>query len=70
MKGVVMSKKCPVCNSDLQLKYPVTVNQQVICTNCGLELEVIWLYPLELAKVLNYKADPTKKKGGKRKSKH
>ena len=30
---------------------PLEINQQVVCSNCGLELEVIWLYPLELASV-------------------
>jgi lysine biosynthesis protein LysW len=35
----------------LYLTQPVEINQQVVCANCGLELEVIWLYPLELARV-------------------
>lgn len=63
-----MTRKCPACNSDLQLQHPVTINQQVICTNCGLELEVVWLYPLELAKVLEFKQDPTRKKRAPRRS--
>jgi lysine biosynthesis protein LysW len=51
LEGGSMSKKCPVCNSMLHLTQPVEINQQVVCANCGLELEVVWLYPLELARV-------------------
>lgn len=57
-----MSKKCPVCNSMLNLPQPVEINQQVICENCGLELEVIWLYPLELARVSGPITEESKKK--------
>jgi lysine biosynthesis protein LysW len=64
-----MSRKCPFCNIDLPLQNPLELKQQVICPNCGLELEVVWLYPLELAKVLDYKLDPNRKKSPKRKSK-
>ena len=46
-----MSKKCPVCNSMLHISQPIEINQQVVCANCGLELEIVWLYPLELARV-------------------
>jgi lysine biosynthesis protein LysW len=46
-----MSRKCPVCNSTLSIKQPIEINQQVVCSNCGLALEVIWLYPLELARL-------------------
>ena len=57
-----MTRKCPVCNLDLPIQNPVELHQQVICPNCELELEVVWLYPLELAKVLDDKSDPNKKK--------
>ncbi len=57
-----MIKNCPTCKSQLTLETPIEINQSVICPNCGLELEVVWLYPLELAKILNYKPDGTKKK--------
>jgi lysine biosynthesis protein LysW len=60
-----MSKQCPVCNSDLRIERPVEINQQVICSSCGMELVVIWLYPLELAKVLSYRADLDRKKDRK-----
>lgn len=58
----MMSRKCPVCNSDLVFETPISLNQQVTCQICGLELEVVWLYPLELAKVISKKPDPTKSK--------
>lgn len=47
----MMFRKCPTCNQDLQLQSPVEINQLVICENCGQEMEVIWVFPLELAKI-------------------
>jgi lysine biosynthesis protein LysW len=64
-----MTSKCPTCKSPLQLETPLEINQQVICSNCGLELDVVWLYPLELAKVIDYKPDPKRKKHIKKKGK-
>ena len=55
-----MTEICPVCNAILELKNPLRINQSIICSDCGLELEVIWLYPLELAKVLSYNPDRTR----------
>jgi lysine biosynthesis protein LysW len=52
------------------MERPVEINQQVVCSNCGLELEVIWLYPLELAKVINYRPDPKRKRSLQKMSKH
>ena len=63
-----MTKICPTCGTSLDLKGPLEINQSVICSNCGLELEVIWLYPLELAKVATYNPDPTKQRKHPRKS--
>ena len=57
-----MTEKCPTCKTLLQLEPPLEINQTVICSNCGMELEIIWLYPLELAKVLSYNPDPSRKK--------
>jgi lysine biosynthesis protein LysW len=57
-----MTERCPTCKTPLNLKSPLEINQSVICDNCGLELEVVWLYPLELAKVINYRPDPTRQK--------
>lgn len=54
-----MTQLCPACKNELELEVPLKINQSVVCSTCGLELEVIWLYPLELAKVLSYHSDPT-----------
>ncbi len=64
-----MSKKCPICSSMLPLKQPVEINQLVVCANCGLELEVVWLYPLELARVRGFgPEDLGEKKAQKKKT--
>jgi len=57
-----MTKLCPTCNTPLLLNSPLEIHQSIVCSNCGLELEVVWLYPLELAKVVSYKEDSTKQK--------
>lgn len=57
-----MTELCPVCKSRLDLENPLRINQSIICSKCGLELEVIWLYPLELAKVLSFNPDPSRQK--------
>ena len=57
-----MAELCPVCKTKLDLQNPLRINQSIICSNCDLELEVIWLYPLELAKVLSYNPDPSRQK--------
>ena len=57
-----MSSRCPTCQTPLQMEKPIEINQQVMCSNCGLELEVVWLYPLELAKIINHKPDPKREK--------
>jgi lysine biosynthesis protein LysW len=43
-----MSGICPACNMHLKINLPLEINQQVVCSDCGSKLEVIWLYPLEL----------------------
>jgi len=64
-----MSKKCPICNCALQLSEPIEINHLVVCSNCGAELEVVWLYPLEFVKVtnpnLNPNPNPNKIRGNK-----
>ena len=54
-----MPEKCPTCNTILKINRPIEINQSIICPMCGLEQVVIWLYPLELTKVLNYNSDPS-----------
>lgn len=56
-----MSDKCPVCKTPLAIRTPLEIKQSVVCGNCGLELEVVWLYPLELAKVSDSKTDPKRR---------
>lgn len=51
-----MSTKCPICKCTLKYALPVEINQLLICSNCGVELEVVWLYPLEL--VRNTRSNP------------
>jgi lysine biosynthesis protein LysW len=52
-----MSNYCPRCKAPLNIPTPVEIKQQVTCENCGMELEVVWLYPLELARVIGYLPD-------------
>jgi lysine biosynthesis protein LysW len=58
-----VSGKCPACNSYLKIHYPLEINQQVVCSDCGLKLEVIWLYPLELEMTGGSKHQLEKEKG-------
>ncbi len=60
-----MSKPCPVCNSIFSVDQSVEIRQQVVCPNCGSELEVVWLYPLELARVANPDTGQAKERKGK-----
>ena len=55
-----MSEKCPACNTALPIKYPMNINQLVICSNCDQKLEVVWIYPLELVRIMDYQAHPPK----------
>jgi len=58
-----MTTKCPDCHSEINYRPPIQLNQLFTCSNCGLELEVIWLYPLEFAKISPANANPEKKRG-------
>ena len=51
-----MSAKCPNCNYSMQFSRLMEINHLVICSNCGVELEVVWLYPLTLA--MNSRSNP------------
>lgn len=42
-----MKAECPSCGGLVEVKNP-KLGKKVICTNCGAELEVGWLDPLEL----------------------
>lgn len=40
---------CPVCHSDVIIEDEVYVNDLVTCANCGSDLEIISLAPIELS---------------------
>jgi lysine biosynthesis protein LysW len=44
--------ECPDCGEIIELRENTRVGSRVICVECGVELEVLSLYPLELDYVL------------------
>jgi alpha-aminoadipate carrier protein LysW len=40
--------KCISCSEDIRLPKPPKIGMLVTCAECGAELEVVWLNPLEL----------------------
>lgn len=42
------TEKCPICHSDVIIEDDVYENDLVSCVNCGADLEIISLVPLEL----------------------
>ncbi|MEJ2448574.1 MAG: nucleotide exchange factor GrpE [Anaerolineales bacterium] len=59
-----MSNECPACNTKLSTPQAVEINQQVVCSHCGLKLEVVWLYPLELSRVSGPDIEADREKNG------
>ncbi|MEK7203331.1 MAG: lysine biosynthesis protein LysW [Patescibacteria group bacterium] len=51
--------QCPVCSSDVIIDDEFNENDLATCANCGEELEIISLQPLQLA-CLTYDADNVK----------
>jgi alpha-aminoadipate carrier protein LysW len=43
-----MNVECPVCAGDVELPGDVMENELVVCGDCGSELEVLSLEPLEV----------------------
>lgn len=43
---------CPDCGEVVELKESTRVGDRVVCVECGVELEVISLYPFDLDYVL------------------
>jgi lysine biosynthesis protein LysW len=41
------SKQCPNCSSRLAPGENPRVGQVIVCGNCGVKLEILWLLPLE-----------------------
>lgn len=44
-----MSGICPECGAEITLDYDVVVGEIITCQECGAELEVISVDPLEFA---------------------
>jgi len=51
-RGDMFRALCPDCSEVVELKESVRVGDRVICVECGIELEVLSLYPLDLDYVL------------------
>ena len=39
---------CLSCEAEIRLRKPAKIGMLVTCAECGAELEVVWLDPLEL----------------------
>ncbi len=39
---------CPSCGEDINISSKPKMGQKVICPECGNELEIVWLDPIEL----------------------
>ena len=44
--------ECPDCGEIVELRESIRVGHRVVCVECGVELEVLSLYPLEVDYVL------------------
>ena len=44
----MIQAECPDCGEVVQLRDGVRVGDRVICAECGVELEVLSIYPWEL----------------------
>jgi|GEM_PF-5637275 len=42
-------RNCPVCRAQIDLGTEPSIGLRVVCSACQSELEVIWLFPVELA---------------------
>ena len=40
--------ECPLCQNDINITQRLRLGQCVMCPSCDVELEVVWLYPIEL----------------------
>ncbi len=39
---------CISCDEEIRIRQPLKIGMLVTCADCGAELEVVWLDPLEL----------------------
>ena len=44
----MQTTQCPVCSSDVIIEEELSAKDLVSCLNCGAELEIITLQPLQL----------------------
>jgi alpha-aminoadipate carrier protein LysW len=45
---MMQNAECPQCGSEVSVGSQPRIGKLVECKNCGAELEVVWLDPLEL----------------------
>ena len=45
---MILKAECPQCGFDISVGSQPRIGQQVTCTSCNSQLEVVWLDPLEL----------------------
>lgn len=45
---MIQKAECPQCGYEISVGSQPRIGQQVTCSSCGAELEVVWLDPLEL----------------------
>ena len=44
-----LSGQCPVCDTEVELEQDTVEGELITCPDCGVELEVVNLDPVELA---------------------
>lgn len=44
----MMEAECPSCGESIEVGRKPKMGQRVVCPGCDVELEVVWLDPLEL----------------------
>ena len=52
-----MNTACPVCDADIAIPGDSMQNELIACPDCGSELEIISLNPLELAEAPQVEED-------------
>lgn len=44
----MVNAECPSCGTHINLTLSPKMGQQVVCSSCKAELEVVWLEPVQL----------------------
>ncbi|MFH1822941.1 MAG: lysine biosynthesis protein LysW [Patescibacteria group bacterium] len=47
----MQTARCPACNSDVVVEDGIYEHDLVDCANCGVQLEIISLHPLQLSEL-------------------